>query len=180
MSPISRSHRVSGYWLCQLAGWGTYVAVTIIQLRQLAPVAMAGARPFIETLLAAALGVTLTHLMRRAAKRGRWTRLAPWAFIGRMLAATALVVLVHVGVLGFIELGVYGDRPPRPVLMIVAALARWGMVFFLWLAIYLAIALLRERQRAELEALELSRATQTAKLRSLESQLNPHFLFNSL
>jgi LytS/YehU family sensor histidine kinase len=45
---------------------------------------------------------------------------------------------------------------------------------------YFSITSVRDRARAELRQSELARALQVAELRLLKSQLNPHFLFNSL
>lgn len=168
------------YWTCQFVGWGLYVLVTIYQFKRLAPEKMTAARPFVEPLLSAALGIALTHQVRRLARIWGWVRLGPGAFALRLVGATAAVVVIHVGVLAAIEMGFYGDRPPSPTLMVVFAMMRWSMVFFIWLAIYFGVGVLRERQRTEVEQLKLERALQAAELRSLKSQLNPHFLFNSL
>ena len=57
----------------------------------------------------------------------------------------------------------------------------WSAGFFMWIALYIGITSLRERRiAAELRQSELTRALQLAELRLLKSQLNPHFLFNSL
>jgi LytS/YehU family sensor histidine kinase len=49
-----------------------------------------------------------------------------------------------------------------------------------WVALYLAFAMQRHRYRAEVRQAQLGEALQAAELRLLQSQLNPHFLFNAL
>jgi LytS/YehU family sensor histidine kinase len=48
------------------------------------------------------------------------------------------------------------------------------------MGLYFAITSVRDRHRAELRQSELAHALKVAELRVLKSQLNPHFLFNSL
>ena len=54
------------------------------------------------------------------------------------------------------------------------------IVHAMWVAIYLAFAMLRHRYQSELRQAQLGEALQAAELRLLKSQLNPHFLFNAL
>jgi LytS/YehU family sensor histidine kinase len=56
----------------------------------------------------------------------------------------------------------------------------WSLAFFIWIALYISITSVRDKHAAELRQSELTRALQAAELRLLKSQLNPHFLFNSL
>jgi LytS/YehU family sensor histidine kinase len=54
------------------------------------------------------------------------------------------------------------------------------LIYAAWLCGYFAIVIQRQRTREELRRAQLSEALQTAELRLLKSQLNPHFLFNAL
>ena len=53
-------------------------------------------------------------------------------------------------------------------------------VFGLWLSLYLTAHFVRERRRAEIDALQLAAALSESRLHALQAQINPHFLFNSL
>jgi LytS/YehU family sensor histidine kinase len=56
----------------------------------------------------------------------------------------------------------------------------WSAVFAFWMGLYFAITSVRDRHRDQLRQSELAHALKVAELRVLKSQLNPHFLFNSL
>jgi two-component system sensor histidine kinase AlgZ len=56
----------------------------------------------------------------------------------------------------------------------------WSAAFAFWMGLYFSITSVRDRHRAELRQSELAHALKVAELRVLKSQLNPHFLFNSL
>jgi hypothetical protein len=56
----------------------------------------------------------------------------------------------------------------------------WSAAIAFWIGLYFGITSVRDRHRAELRQSELAHALKVAELRVLKSQLNPHFLFNSL
>ena len=58
--------------------------------------------------------------------------------------------------------------------------AGYAMAFSAWLRIYFGVHARRRRRAIELKALQLEVVAHDARLRALESQLNPHFLFNCL
>jgi hypothetical protein len=170
----SRSSRA--YWICQAGGWSLYVALTAYQMsRSLPP-----HRAVVEPLLAALIGVSLTHALRRLARGRRWALLDAGALAPRVVLASVGLAVTHVVLLSAVEVGAYGDRPPSLLLLVVFASIRWSMVFFIWLALYFGYALMVQRREGELRRLHVEKALQAAELSALRSQLNPHFLFNSL
>lgn len=173
--PSSTSTRP--YWICQLIGWGLYVVVTAYQFAT--DQGLSIARALTEPLSAAAFGILLTHMFRRYARQRRWVALGTRALSPRVIGVSIGLAIVFVTVFASVEMGIYGDPPP-PALVIAFAVMRWTLLFFVWMALYFGVALLQQRQRAEIHQLQLAGALRTAELRSLKSQLNPHFLFNSL
>jgi LytS/YehU family sensor histidine kinase len=135
-------------------------------------------------------GIALTHLLRWIIKRRGWLALKPGALMGRVLVAVLVIaVIAYLNTMALSE-AVYGTLV-TPIAsafyqrLTVSGQLRNQFIFMVvvhgaWVAIYLAIAIQRHRYRAELRQAQLGEALRAAELRLLQSQLNPHFLFNSL
>ena len=181
MPPVAEPAKSPGharaYWMCQLGGWGVIAVINYISFRSGgAPLA----RTLVEVGLASLVGIGLTHAFRALIHARNWDDKGALAIIPRVLAAAVLlgVPMVASGML-VEDLG-YGDRHEQPVWQFVAAVVRWSLLFLVWTVLYFDIRLRRQRQATELQRAQLSEALQAAELRALKSQLNPHFLFNSL
>jgi LytS/YehU family sensor histidine kinase len=119
-----------------------------------------------------------------------WLALPPAKLGVRILAAVVVASGVTYLVATTLSLAIYGN-PAAPITQaFYQRLTPGGQlrnegIFFLvvhsaWIAAYLAIALQRQRYRAEIRQAQLGEALRAAELRLLKSQLNPHFLFNAL
>jgi hypothetical protein len=69
------------------------------------------------------------------------------------------------------------NRAPR---MIADATVTWYFFFAAWASFYIAMSAASKLRRAERQAAEFQRQAQSAQLRALRYQVNPHFLFNTL
>ncbi len=66
-------------------------------------------------------------------------------------------------------------------MMEIVETAIWRYFFLIaWASLYLALSYVGEVRQAERRAATFARAAQTAELRALRYQVNPHFLFNTL
>jgi hypothetical protein len=185
------------YWLCQILGWGfnassqTYSAVA----NELgAPTAQIA----IEVASLNALALVFTHLLRGYMKRHGWQTLGVAAMLPRAFGAALLFGLPIALVMRFMSVALLwtGNTPEDQQaieqiggdvgLWLVSAdplllgTLNWSAAIVLWQIMYFTITSLRDRRLAELRQSELARALKVAELRLLKSQLNPHFLFNSL
>jgi hypothetical protein len=162
------------YWICQAAGWGSFVVYTLGFYLAFAT----SRREIVASIIVidGALCPALTHGLRGLVHRLGWTQLSARSLLPRaagaaLLLAAGVAVLVLVvarlipGNGGFDRTGAF-----------------WMFVTFLWafsgwLLIYFAVHARRQRDARELE---LTLDARNAQLDLLRAQVNPHFLFNCL
>lgn len=136
----------------------------------------------------AAIG--MTHLFRLCVRRWGWLSLPPVAFLARVSAATLLITTLSYLLVMTLSMALH-DTPVAPIasafyqkLSTAGQLRNLYIIILVmhaaWVAVYLTFAMQRHRYDAELHQAQLGKALQAAELRLLKSQLNPHFLFNSL
>jgi LytS/YehU family sensor histidine kinase len=135
-------------------------------------------------------GLALTHLLRWVMRRAGWLALPPAALWLRIVLGTVLIATLSWAVTRQLSLAVYGSDVAPITAAFYEKLNRIGqlrnqyiiilMVHGAWMAIYLAFAMQRRRYQSELRQAQMGEALRGAELRLLKSQLNPHFLFNSL
>jgi LytS/YehU family sensor histidine kinase len=98
----------------------------------------------------------------------------------RIAAASVLLAVLHNVFLFVVEVGIYRDTHESYAQTFIFAVFRWTLIFLVWLTLYFGNAVLEQRRNDEVHRLKLERALRDAELGALRSQLNPHFLFNSL
>jgi two-component system, LytTR family, sensor histidine kinase AlgZ len=170
----------TAYWACQLLGWGGYGVAYYLAV--LVPFHSAGLPQALADAAYCAAGLVGTHLMRLVMKRRAWNelsygRLAPRLMIGALLVGTLQTAVLD----GSLALEGGTDWSRAPILPIIGVTIFFSALLVgMWLAVYLAVLAVRRRRAAEMNALRAELAGREARLRSLQQQLNPHFLFNCL
>jgi two-component sensor histidine kinase len=166
------------YWLCQFAGWSAVAAVCIVSFSSFAPnnfLAIAAIY-----IWGAFSGGVLTHLWRGFIRRNGWfgqrVRVPFWRL-------AACVVLLGVVQTGMVVLGFAVARLPgtfQRFSWLPSALITWTLIIAAWTGIYSYVMSIRRAKRLESEALRFEILAKDAELRALQTQINPHFFFNSL
>jgi len=176
---VPKPHR--GYWPCQFGGWGLHtlyvlglaaqyerglhlksVISVVVFLFVAGPLASNGLRAWM-----------ITHGWREMPIG----RLLPRAAAAVLLLSTMLAITTGVSNVLVLRNGGWETWFPQVTLGIGSG---YATAFSIWLWIYFSVQSLRQRRALEVKALKLEASAHDARLRALESQLNPHFLFNAL
>lgn len=173
------------YVAFQLAGWVGLLAVQSVLLLFLArqgklPDASGLLVAVVQTML---LGLLITHFSRRWTHRWGWKELG-WRKLAPRVIGLAVVLSLVWCALGY---GIYHGLlrmpqragVPLPVAFALSAV-NGSLIMLGWLCIYFFYHLFDRFNRLEVEKLRLSANVKEAELRALKSQVNPHFIFNSL
>lgn len=166
------------YWLCQLLGW---LAVTLLNISFSAAGAPEVRNPLILIWIWGGLtGMVLSHGWRRYLRAHHVFVHGHSLPYGRLLAGVVLLGAVQVGVV-FCAFLVWPHYPrPASLAWLPGAAGFWIFMFACWTVFYGAAMAARHAKRAEIEKLQLQVQVKDAELRALQSQVNPHFFFNSL
>jgi LytS/YehU family sensor histidine kinase len=180
------------YWTCQLLGWGLYASSQVYNAIVTLPVPWE--RVVLEITLLNLAAVGFTQVLRVFMLRRGWTKLSIRQLVPRSLVVSVLLGSVLAAAMHFMAVApLWGldsiqdqaQRETIPLLFrfidpLMLRTVNWSLALFIWIALYISITSVRDRHAAELRQSELTRALQAAELKLLKSQINPHFLFNSL
>jgi len=177
----SRPSTGRSYWICQLLGWGGYCLGYYIAV--LVPFRELGTKPIVADLIYGVAGLLGTDLLHTRIRAGGWIDMRLPRLLPRLIAAALLVGLLQTVALdGTLWLqGAFTSKALRANLGIpLATVFSSAVLVGFWLAIYLVVQSVRRRRFAELDALRSQVLARESQMRSLQQQLNPHFLFNCL
>jgi signal transduction histidine kinase len=179
------------YVIFQAAGWGLFLTLQLVGFFQLQwpglkPDSFQRVHPVVfilgRFLFPTATAFALTHVSRRLLRRLGWTRL-DWPALLPRIFATGLILsfLLIVASNAFADNALHlphgGARLlPTFVLTVVGN----SFIFDGWLGAYFFIRLFERLNHSEKERLLLMASQKEAEFRALKSQVNPHFIFNSL
>ena len=173
------------YVICQSAGWALFVGVQLAFL----PLFESGETNRNPSLRVATLcmvgllGLLLTHFARPFIGRWSWKELGWRALIPRVLGLSAVLSflwsLIGYGYV-YIVCGLPWPSKYPPALIFTFSWFNGVTLFVGWFCLYFFYHLSDRFKGLEIERLRLIATVKEAELRALKSQINPHFLFNSL
>ncbi len=175
------------YWLAQFAGWGAYYIFSVVLFfssRQL----KFSFNLALWVVFAIVFSVLVSHCVRWIILRGNWITF-------KIVRLTAISIGIAAGAAIVLELIQYGldhlvplqETPesddmlmPANLLQFIFGVSRTLILFLLWMTVYYAYLIIEKSRKQEIANLQFVASRNEIELKNLRSQLNPHFLFNSL
>lgn len=171
------------YVLCQLGGWIFFALVQLFFIFIFSPSSVDPIKIITGCIRVIAMGLLLTHYSRRWLTTWGWKELGWRALLPRILLLGFVLSLIW-SLLGYtFEYGVLQQPNKSPYPLSVLFVTSWingGVVMIAWLSVYCFYHLFERLNRLQVGQLQLAASVKEAELRALKSQVNPHFLFNSL
>mgnify|MGYP001792578100 FL=1 len=167
------------YWIAQLSSWSLYITVAGI-FNYLSSQRPLGMRIMVGLGIAWITGVGLSHLYREGIIRLGWMRLSIFQLIPRLLPAIVvlglLFQLVYFITTAFLLKGavVFDLRENLENTL------GWSTILFMWSLLYFLFHFFENYRKEEIKNLTWEANKNEFELNKLKSQLNPHFIFNSM
>lgn len=169
------------YWMAQLTGWTVYTSLLVVAVYSSEPEKL-NLNLFIAVTSLIVLGIGTTHIQRIIFFKLGWLDIKLVKLIPRLVLSSllcAIVIALGSFAVGELKQPLEGEGAVGLTELIMNIFALSILTLF-WNAIYFTYHFFQKSRKQEISNLELTASNRESELKNLRSQLNPHFLFNSL
>lgn len=164
------------FWIAQTIGWG------LMAVSNLLVQALAGYPWKIilyNSISPLVIGFLLTTIYRYLIRKSDWKKWDLRKTILMILGSTLLLTFSLLGILYLIFVFVFKIKGLSPIEFFANAMI-FSIIMLCWNLIYFCIHYFNNWSQAEIDKWKLSAEMKDAQLGSLKSQVNPHFVFNTI
>lgn len=167
------------YWISQIVGWLVYVLIAgffnLLKNNEL------NIELIFSLLSIYLIGITVSHVYRTMIVQLNWmrysiTNLVPRILIGVIVFGTIVYILQTI-VLDILITNTFyqfsfADAFPKII--------NWALLYLLWSLLYFLFHFIKNYKKEEIKNLKWKATKNEIELNKIKSQLNPHFIFNSM
>lgn len=169
------------YWLCQLLGWGGMVAIEVTNYTFFIVRVFDWSFVFLFS-YGATVGIVLTHLFKIVIRRTPvFTKSNTYIWSVALISSFIISLIQNLfNLVPYYILSGGTLREAFEPISFFAGIINWMRYVGVWIIIYFLYKLLERKREIEEGKLRSENLARTTELELLKTQLNPHFLFNSL
>lgn len=168
------------YWLAQVLGWGAYYVLIVLAAHSIDTEKLSF-EYVLEITFDYLSSIFFTHLGKLVFIRFKWL---DWSLSKLILPVIGISIitatLIYLSDSLFDYFFVLIPEENLVLWQHIVVIGLYSVLCFLWNTIYFVYHISQKSRKQELSNLKLQANNKEIQLKNLQSQLNPHFLFNSL
>ena len=166
------------YWTSQLAGWGSLfllLSINGLLFNEHDPVPV-----LLNILTATFVGMVISRYYRNYIKQKEWVKLPLGKLTLRILLFSLVLSCTWVLCVMPLSFAIFRPEQNYNFISIIFLVISMSFLYVMWSLFYFFIKLFNRYRKSEIEKWRLKSSVKDAQLIALKSQINPHFIFNSL
>ncbi len=168
--------KVSKYILFQIFGWGAFALFNIYNAYILEELSH---KIFYFDILVAFFGLIVSHFYRNYIHRRQWALLNTEVLIKYVLGATVILSVIY-NILFYLLLFIVDINVPDVFSEFIGEFIAAYTLFSIWNLFYFAWYYIEKNRRIQIDTLKMESSLKDLEIKTIRSNLQPHFIFNSL
>lgn len=165
------------YWTCQFVGWTLYAAINLFFFKLSYNTNF---KDILLFLIWLPLGITITHAYRFIVLKYNVLKVNLFFQIPIIIVSSLMMsILFFIINIGIVNLFSHTSEQ-IDLLAATSKILSLVLIFIIWSVIYFGFHFFDNYKKTEIQNLRLEANTKEVELNKLKSQLNPHFMFNSM
>lgn len=166
------------YWISQVTGWYFFIGINLFIISSFEELTW---QRILVWIFLGILGILFTHILRRIIRKNNWLSLPLKNTIPRILVSSIISgIIIYALVFAASYVGGTFRQDEYNLARLIGGISNISILILLWSLIYFVIHYMENYKKKEIESLIWEAAVKDYELKTLKSQLNPHFMFNAM